>query len=481
MKVKWYSLILILVVISVVQLWGQGVSLQIANSIVPQSDLMLVQGTLYVKAAILSDAFNMVVYWDSKANTLMMRYGNVAFKFLVPSIRVWVNGKEIKIEHRTFMKKGRIYLPVRDIANLMGFDLKYVKSKKLVIMEEDKNYLLNIDVLSTLFHFRLVMNLSKSVEYKTFLLRAPDRVVIDVKNTVLTPPNYEQKLKTGPVREIKASQRTDGSVRFVFYTTDKITYKTLYDSDNRSLIIDIIRVIPNMYVEKKPTKIEVRPEKKIMIMLDPGHGGKDPGAIGTFGAKEKDEVLKMARLLKAKLEQFKNVKVLLTRNKDVYIPLMKRAEMANEAKAVVFVSIHMNYCRDPSVKGNEVYYFDFSTDSYARRVARRENMEPNGNKVKDAFHTAVAIFDKQITTIQSKKLAECIENYVKNDTDLKPRGVKKAELVVLAYTDMPAVLVETNFISNPQVVKELNNGKYLDELIDPIYMGVRDYLGLLKN
>ncbi len=480
MKFRWYSLILVFIVISIVQIWGRDLSLQLGNSKVSQDDLVLIKNTLYVKAATLSNAFNMVLYWDRNTKILTMRYSNILFKFLVPSTRAWINGHERDIEHRAFMKKGRIFLPVRDVADLIGFEVKYVKSKKLVIVRE-KSYISNIDVLSSLFHFRLVIALTRSAEYKTFFLKAPNRVVMDIKDTLLSPPRYEQELKSGPVERIKALQRKDGSVRFVLYTFDNVTYKTSYDLDNKDLIIDVVKVIPNIYVEKKYARIEIRPEKKIVIALDPGHGGKDPGAIGAFGMKEKDATLKMAKLLKAKLERFKNVKVLMTREKDVYVPLIKRAEMANKAKAVIFISIHMNYSRDPSVEGNEVWYFDFSTDSYARRLARRENMEPDNSKVKDAFHTVVAVFDKQITTIQSKKLAECIENHVKDDTDLRPRGVKKAELAVLAYTNMPAVLVETDFISNPKIAKRLNDERFLEELIEPICLGVRDYLGLLRR
>jgi len=219
------------------------------------------------------------------------------------------------------------------------------------------------------------------------------------------------------------------------------------------------------------------------IVLDPGHGGKDPGAVG-YSKKnfEKEVVLELALKLKKKLEQQLDVVVLLSRDKDEFVSLQQRTKFANENSADLFISLHCNAHRNSKIDGIEVYYLSTAKTDEARAVEAMENQvvyEYEGGKeaVKKYDDLAFILADMA----QSEHLEESfnlganLQTALVNATKAYNRGVKQANFYVLRGAFMPSVLLEFGFLSNKEEEKKLINSSYQEKLIDSVFIGIRDF------
>lgn len=220
------------------------------------------------------------------------------------------------------------------------------------------------------------------------------------------------------------------------------------------------------------------------VVIDPGHGGKDPGAVGPKGTREKDIVLDVAIELKKIIEKSGEVNVVLTRDKDVFVPLHRRAQIARENRGKLFISLHANAHRNRSAKGFEVYFLSAAKTEDAEEVARRENkaieLEENLDYYASFLH--LANLPKDIRDIQidmessvylreSQDMCRIILEKAINSTNLVNRGVKQAGFVVMSGTQafMPSILVEIGFISNVEEEKLLKRASYQKKLAESIY------------
>ncbi len=177
------------------------------------------------------------------------------------------------------------------------------------------------------------------------------------------------------------------------------------------------------------------------LCIDPGHGGSDPGAVGPTGLKEKDVTLRVATVLKNCLVEYGTASVKMTRSTDIYLSLSQRCQIANNWGANRFISVHFNSCSTPSVNGTETYYYTYGS-SY------------------------------------SKSLATCLQNRLVQALGLANRGVKTASYYVLKYTNMPAALTESSFISNPYEEARLKNSSYTWKIGYYHYLGICDHYGV---
>jgi N-acetylmuramoyl-L-alanine amidase len=219
------------------------------------------------------------------------------------------------------------------------------------------------------------------------------------------------------------------------------------------------------------------------IVLDPGHGGKDPGAIGRAGLTEKEVVLDVALRLRELIQDRLGKKVLMTRTTDAFIELDDRAKFANAQKAELFVSIHINSHPSLNVRGIEMYHFGIASDHRARQVAARENGETidHAHDFLDLIKADLAL-SKRIEESQNlaweTKLA--IVNLVGGAYDLEDHGVKTAPFYVLRYTAMPSILAELSFISNSADEKLLRTSSYRQKMAEALFEGIRNYLNSVQ-
>lgn len=216
------------------------------------------------------------------------------------------------------------------------------------------------------------------------------------------------------------------------------------------------------------------------IVIDPGHGGRDPGAIGRGGVKEKDVVLAIAKRLKTLLEQRLNIKVFMTRDRDVYIPLRKRTQFANKVGGKLFISIHANSNRSRRVKGATTYFLGPARSEEALEIAARENSVIKYDEDKDdpsATEESLifAAMAQNEYNKESQDFAALIQKAIRKETKINDRGVKQAGFYVLVGASMPNVLVETAFISNRSEVKLLKSSSFQNKIAKAIYESVRQF------
>ncbi len=217
-------------------------------------------------------------------------------------------------------------------------------------------------------------------------------------------------------------------------------------------------------------------------MIDPGHGGHDWGSIGPGGLLEKDLVLSLAFELRRLLEEKLGAEVVLTRTDDSFVSLEERTAIANRHRADLFVSIHANSSRSRSTSGIETYYLDFAATEAEREVAARENAA-SLNSVYDLENLVkkIAQADK---SMESRELASIIQKKLYAGTKklfptAKNRGVRKAPFIVLIGANMPSVLVEVAFLSNPKDERLLSNAANRNILTAALYSGIEDYIKTL--
>jgi len=212
--------------------------------------------------------------------------------------------------------------------------------------------------------------------------------------------------------------------------------------------------------------------------LDPGHGGKDPGAIGAGGIAEKDIVLSIAKKLAAKLRKEMRVEVVLTRKDDRFVELEDRTKLANKENADLFISLHMNASENTEAKGIETYYLDNTSDEAAIRLAARENSTSRKNisdlqLILSSMTQNMKLEDS--ITLAHRLQGSLVGGMAKTMDDVRDLGVKKALFYVLVGARMPSVLVEMFFISNRAEGRAMNQATYQDAMVDALFEGIQKY------
>jgi N-acetylmuramoyl-L-alanine amidase len=220
----------------------------------------------------------------------------------------------------------------------------------------------------------------------------------------------------------------------------------------------------------------------ITVAIDAGHGGEDPGAIGASGSREKDVTLAMAKKLKQKIDAQENMHAVLIRDGDYFVPLAQRVTKARAVKADLFLSIHADAFIKPHARGSSVFALseNGATSVAARWLAKKENdadlVGGINIDVKDPFLKRTLIDLSQTATINdSLKLGHAVLKQIGGVNTLHKRHVEQAGFAVLKAPDIPSILIETAFISNPEEEKRLNDPVYQDKLVDAIVAGVKNY------
>ncbi|MED5451131.1 MAG: N-acetylmuramoyl-L-alanine amidase [Candidatus Neomarinimicrobiota bacterium] len=261
---------------------------------------------------------------------------------------------------------------------------------------------------------------------------------------------------------------------------------TEYSMDYNSMSINLGSVIQNISESKT---IDLAEEKKKWqfdtIIIDPGHGGKDPGSVGYKGTKEKDIVLDVSKRLARKIQKNSRIKTVLTRDEDVFVRLQDRTKFANTNEGDLFISIHVNSNESKKPSGFETYLLKPGRNQEAINVALRENsvIELEGNEFEKLTDEQLI----QATIAQSgfvqysEKFAALIQEEIDKRVQSRNRGVKQAGFYVLMGASMPNVLIELGYISNPNEEKKLNSSSYRDMLATSIYYAILQYQKILND
>jgi N-acetylmuramoyl-L-alanine amidase len=321
---------------------------------------------------------------------------------------------------------------------------------------------------------RVVVDLSGTVEFSKNRLSDPDRLYFDLMDTTFKKEDGKNiPVEDGILKKIRAAQFKPDIVRVVL---DLEELKDL----NVFLLDNPPRFVVDIYGKGKAESSDTFTAKK-RIVIDPGHGGHDPGAIGPNRLYEKDVVLDISLKLRKILSKDKSNEVFLTRETDVYIPLEERTAIANRKGADLFISIHANASPRRQAKGIETYLLNWTDDEEAMRVAARENAI-SLKKMKE-MHRNMDIVQvitddlmRQNKRDESVKLANYIQrSMIDSLTKSFDLGVKQALFYVLFGARMPSVLVEVSFISNPEEESLLSQESYRMQIAEAIAQGIDTY------
>jgi N-acetylmuramoyl-L-alanine amidase len=334
---------------------------------------------------------------------------------------------------------------------------------------------------------RAVLDLDRKTAYKLFTLQKPHRVVVDLTGSSVEIPLELDKEHAGVITGVRYGNPDKDTLRVVFDLSESTDLKSFMLDPTAQyghrLVIDLF----TKSGEQKSTLVKYvtdinEPDRDVVIAIDAGHGGEDPGAIGKKKTREKDVVLQIARKLKKTIDSEPGMRAVLTRDGDYYIPLRGRYEKARKARADLFVSIHADAFKKSSVQGSSVFVLSArgASSEFARLLADSENASDLVGGVtlsdKDDMLASVLLDLSQSATREaSNKVANDILGALKRTGKTHKNHVGHANFMVLKSPDVPSVLVETAFISNPREEKRLTEKEFQQNMARAITRGVRDY------
>lgn len=332
---------------------------------------------------------------------------------------------------------------------------------------------------------RVVLDLDDAVEHSLIELDNPARVVIDLKNTQLNRTLEIDPDSSGVVRGVRHGIRAGNDLRVVLDLHQRAQPQSfLLDPAGKyghRLVIDLVPddVVPAAERVRQATRAVTDGERDMIVAIDAGHGGEDPGAIGPSGTHEKNVVLAIAQSLKDKLDDMPGVRGVLLRTDDYFIPLKERYQRARQARADLLVSIHADAFRDFRVRGSSVYVLSRrgASSEAARMLAQNENEADLIGGVKldrgdDVLSSVLLDLSQSVTMDYSQHAAEQLLNQLGTVGRRHRKRVESANFVVLRSPDVPSVLVEVGFISNPQDEQNLNTARHRDQVAQAIAQGV---------
>lgn len=384
---------------------------------------------------------------------------------------------------------------------------------------------------------RVTLENDSELKATHFLVKNPNRLVIDIDGLDLnaTLKDLVAKIQGDDpyIKQVRVGQNRPGVVRLVFDLKEEVNPQLFtlapVGGYQHRLIFDLYPVNPQDPIAAlisrgewsqdrdaaaKPGSTAVnstgnagnrppptgeaetgKPQqivRMITIALDPGHGGEDPGAIGRGGNREKDVVLEIAKRIKAKIEQQPNMRVMLTRDADFFVPLPMRVQKARKVQADLFVSIHADGFIEPTARGSSVFALSEkgATSTAARWLANKENSADliGGVNLKARDAQLAGVLLDLSTTAQindSMKLAKAVLGEIGGINRLHKGEVEQAGFAVLKAPDIPSILIETAFISNPEEEAKLTDDAYQDQMADAVLKGIKKYFSknppLAKN
>ena len=336
---------------------------------------------------------------------------------------------------------------------------------------------------------RLVFDLSGPVEHNIFTLTNPDRLVIDITSSEIKADLTGLALQDTPIKKLRHGVQNKRDLRVVLELREKIKRRSFvlkkHGGKPDRLVVDLESAGKTTVKTVKSLADKATKHRDIIIAIDAGHGGEDPGALGPKKIQEKDIVLKISRELQALIDSEPGYKARLIRSGDYYIPLKKRRNKAREIRADLFISVHADAFTNPKAHGASVFALSRrgASSEFARYLAARENESDIIGGVGDVDigkmgeDIAGVILDLSMTSTLANSLdvGDRVLKEIGKITKLHKNYVEQAGFLVLKSPDVPSILVETGFISNPGEAKKLNTKSHQRKLAKSIFSGVKKY------
>ena len=362
----------------------------------------------------------------------------------------------------------------------------------ITILGENNNFLGKADILKTEQYYLSVNDFGKIIGSGSFVNHKTEKIVIYIDNLKIKLSSNIAFIVIDDKTYQMGSKLIKSNDEYYVPIDDFFKILSIHGSNNHSIDYTTMSIALNSKikkVEKSVPTVDLTKEKNKWefntIIIDPGHGGKDPGSIGYRGTKEKDITLDVAKRLAKKIQKNLRVKTILTRDEDVWMRIQDRTRLANDKNGRLFISIHANSVEDRRASGFETYMIGTNKNAAAVRTAARENAvldleDANSTKLTDEDLITATMAQSGFAK-QSEQFAALVQEEMDKRLQSKNRGVKQAGFYVLMGASMPNVLIELGFISNPNEEKKLNSSSYRDMLATSIYYAILKYQKILND
>ena len=341
-------------------------------------------------------------------------------------------------------------------------------------------------------HTRVVIDLTESVQYESTSQESPPQFQLELKGVSFYTPKRELEVKDPFLSKISLTDLGNGRIRIVLHQKKPLHANVFtlkpYEEKTHRLVVDLVDVVQEKKeIEERQKQKEIKPKGTKIIVVDPGHGGEDPGAIGPKKTMEKDIVLKVGAKVVHLLNQNKEIQAFLTRKGDYFISLDRRSKMAREYGADLFISLHTDGSFNPQARGSSIYCLSLSgaTDEAAKLLADKENLSnvlggvtsrPITNR-KDNVEPILLDLAQNNTMRESFRFAETLLKGIKAVNPLKYSSYRQANFIVLRAPDIPSVLVEMAYQTNKEDERLLNGNEFQEKIAKALAASVKKFFG----
>ena len=443
---------------------------------------------IFVSARNIIEALGGRITWFPALKLLTINIDKHIIRLVIDDSSLEIDEKVVPLETPARIIDNRVMIPLEVIRIIAQVEIEWDNQTKTLSINTIRPYLLKIRSYSHPDKTRVVIDLSEKTEFRADKLTNPDRIFINIMAYIVKLEDVFKQIEIndGVLKAVRTAQFNEEITRVVFDLYREAKYDLFSLTDPDRVVIDIFKPGEEAAIsETLPAKPEEKPTPgpeitgKRVVIIDPGHGGKDPGAIGPTGLKEKEVTLGIALYLE-KLLKKADIPTYLTRSKDEFVYLEDRTNFANQKNGFVFVSLHANSVLNhrPSAAGIETFLLSSKyIGASARDVADRENRASRAHPELDTdLAKIIADLEESANIKYSFDFADIIQKKLVEYLKLENRGIKQAPFVVLKGANMAAVIVEVGFISNPKEEKLLKTNKFRENAAQALFEAIKYYI-----
>ena len=439
---------------------------------------------LYISTKDLSKSLSSKLYENTERKKLVLYIAGRKIKISGYTSYIMIDDQPYQMHQITKVKSNDLYVPAQEFLKILKLTvlpgINFDSKKEFLDIDIVRYNItgIHVDVKSNGTIIRLTTRKPFSDRNISSFINKHGWYYLTVAGAIVDTTNINNGLTRGAVRKIESDQIGETAQVAFKLGTEIISHEWFQSLDPNEIVITLRTPLGQVQDRINDVKDKWRLDR---VVLDAGHGGKDPGAIGKYGTKEKDIVLDITKRLGRLLEKNTSIKVVYTRDEDVFVPLMDRTKMANDSNGKLFVSIHANANKNRKIQGFETYLLRPGKSQDAIEVASRENSVIELEDFKDQYadltgeNLIMATMAQSMFMKESEDLAAIIQMELDKRLTTPNRGVKQAGFYVLIGASMPNALVEVGFLSNPHEEKLLKQSKYKQSIAEAIFAGIKHF------
>jgi N-acetylmuramoyl-L-alanine amidase len=440
----------------------------------------------YISLYEFADLFNARTFFSENTKKMILYLENKVIKVTAFNPFIIVDDQVFQLTAETYLQNNEVFVPLNDFINIIKqlFPNNITYNDVDGRLEITRSSYANVNAINiqekangTLIRISTSRSFTKS---EVGFRERHGWLYVDIYGGRLDSVSLSQKFDTGIVSEIIPIRTSEQTVQLSFKLRKSIVDKQIFFDNPNEILVSLktkADVSPELSQELEKEKKKWLIDK---IVIDPGHGGKDPGAIGPNGLFEKDVILGIALELAQIIRKRSDIEVIMTRDDDRFVNLRQRTELANKNEAKLFISIHANSNPSRRTKGVTTYFLGTDNTDEAREVALFENAVikyESGSKYADLTNENIILsaMAQNVYNTESQDLAAMIQDEISDRCVLTDRGVKQAGFLVLWGASMPNVLVETAFISNAEEERKLKTRAFQKKMAESIFEGIMKF------